>query len=110
MTAIMDSARGLCLALAAGSAYEEGVRTITPAARGASEYTQPDRSPTWPLDDRGLLAPDRCSGQTQTWTQLIDTLRALRDLEDDWDGQGAEAPHPALVDGAITLARQFQTN
>ena len=42
------------------------------------------------------------------WSELIDDLLALRGLEADWDGQGAEAPGPALVDGAIKLARRFQ--
>jgi hypothetical protein len=42
------------------------------------------------------------------WSGLIDELLALRSLEDDWDGQGAEAPGAALVDGAINLARRFQ--
>jgi hypothetical protein len=42
------------------------------------------------------------------WLDLIDELLSLRGLEDDWDGQGGEAPDPALVDGAIVLARRFQ--
>ncbi len=79
--------------------------TIARSARGASAYTQTDRYPTRPLDERGLLGSDRCSAPRRTWALLIDDLLAIRHLEDDWDGQGAEAPHPALVDGAITLAQ-----
>ena len=52
-----------------------------------------------PLVD--LVVPDR-------WAGLIDELQSFRGLEDDWDGQGAEAPGPALVDGAVVLARRFQ--
>ncbi len=54
-------------------------------------------------------APSR-SHSTATWAQLIDRLRSLRDLEDDWDGQGALAPCAAFIDGAITLAQQFEAN
>jgi hypothetical protein len=39
---------------------------------------------------------------------LIDELLRLRNLEDDWDGEGTEAPHPSLVDGAITLAQNLE--
>ena len=46
---------------------------------------------------------------TQTWSRLIDELCRIRNLQDDWHGEGTEAPHPALVDGAITLARCLQT-
>jgi hypothetical protein len=35
-------------------------------------------------------------------------LLAIRGLDDDWDGQGAEAPPPALVDAAITLAQTLE--
>jgi hypothetical protein len=41
---------------------------------------------------------------------LTEELRALRHLEDDWDGQGAKVPPPDLVDGAIALALHFQAN
>ncbi len=37
----------------------------------------------------------------QIWSPLIDELLRIRTLKDDWDGEGTEAPHPALVDGAI---------
>jgi hypothetical protein len=39
---------------------------------------------------------------------LIDELLRIRNLEDDWDGEGTEAPHPSLVDGAITLAQELK--
>ena len=46
----------------------------------------------------------------QTWQLLLDELLRIRNLKDDWDGEGTEAPHPALVDGAITLAQYLQAN
>src|SRR4051794_1952575 len=83
--------------------------TITRSARGASAYTQTDDYSTRPLDERGLLVSEVFTPPTRTWSQVIDDLLALRNLENDWDGQGAEAPNPALVDGAITLAQSLRT-
>jgi hypothetical protein len=40
----------------------------------------------------------------EEWRKCIDDLLAIRLLEDDWDGQGTEAPKPELVDSAIILA------
>jgi hypothetical protein len=42
------------------------------------------------------------------WGPTIDELLRLRRLRDDWDGEGAEAPAPELVDSAITLAQDLQ--
>jgi hypothetical protein len=42
------------------------------------------------------------------WPSLIAEVVAFHHLEKDWDGQGAESPDPALVEGAIVLARRFQ--
>jgi hypothetical protein len=39
--------------------------------------------------------------------QLIDELLRIRNLKDDWDGEGTEAPHPNLVDAAIILAQNL---
>lgn len=38
------------------------------------------------------------------WKRCIDKLLELRLYEDDWDGQGAEAPSVGAVDSAIILA------
>lgn len=81
---------------------------IMRSAQGASAYSQTEDYPTRPLDQRGLLVRDHGSPPSQAWPQLIDDLLALRHLEEDWDGQGAAAPHPSLVDGAIALAQDFQ--
>jgi hypothetical protein len=87
---------------------------LVPSARGALQYTEQafltDQDSTRPLDEGGLLAAEYGSPQACTWSQLIDDLLALRTLEDDWDGQGAKAPHPSLVDGAITLAQYLRAS
>lgn len=48
------------------------------------------------------------SGCDAEWTTAIEKLRSLYSLEEDWDGQGAVAPTPAVVDTAIRLAKQLQ--
>jgi hypothetical protein len=81
--------------------------TLTRSDRGASAYTHPVYYPTRPLDEQGLLS-ERADAPTRTWSDVIDELLAIRNLQDDWDGQGARALNPALVDGAITLAQRFR--
>ena len=54
------------------------------------------------------IDPQAESDSQQRWLQLIDDLLAARSLKDDWDGLGAIAPNPAVVDFAITLAQYFQ--
>lgn len=58
-----------------------------------------------PLDDLSGFGPDNPENPAQCWQCIIDELLRIRSLKDDWDGEGSEAPHPALVDGAITLAQ-----
>jgi hypothetical protein len=38
------------------------------------------------------------------WVERIDELLAIRQLEDDWDGQGTPAPAIDVVDSALILA------
>ncbi|HET6572849.1 MAG TPA: hypothetical protein VFG68_04545 [Fimbriiglobus sp.] len=38
------------------------------------------------------------------WARTIDKLLAIRQLEDDWDGQGSPAPSVEVVDSALVLA------
>jgi hypothetical protein len=42
------------------------------------------------------------------WPPVIEELQRFRDLADDWDGEGTPAPKPAIVDRAVTLARELQ--
>ncbi|MGL4550547.1 MAG: hypothetical protein ACRC33_05120 [Gemmataceae bacterium] len=78
--------------------------TIMRSARGASAFTDFDYLPGHPIEEASrILSTQEAAASGRNWDQRIDDLLALRQLEDDWDGQGAEAPHPALVDGAIKL-------
>lgn len=45
-----------------------------------------------------------CRTPSDGWKRCIDSLLAIRDLEDDWDGQGTPAPPPEVVDSATILA------
>ena len=38
------------------------------------------------------------------WERVIDELLKIRNLQDDWDGEGGIAPLPGMVDFAIALA------
>lgn len=57
-----------------------------------------DESPA--PQDGETLAP----APNPRWTDRIDDLLDIRRLTDDWDGLGAPAPAPRLVDSAIMLA------
>jgi hypothetical protein len=83
--------------------------TIRQSARGASFYTHTVYHATGPLDERGLLS-ERIDAPGRTWSDVIGELLAVRNLQDDWDGQGAKTVNPALVDGAITLALHLQAS
>src|SRR5262249_1596214 len=75
-------------------------------ARGASAFTQAARF--FSVDESGPAPSRTGEGPGHGWSQLIDELLRIRNLEDNWDGEGTEAPHPALVHGAITLAQTLE--
>ena len=56
--------------------------------------------------DYSLADGDNAHG----WGRNIDELYRIRDLHDDWDGEGSEAPPVSLVDGAIVLAQRLKAN
>lgn len=39
------------------------------------------------------------------WAEIVERLESFRGLENDWDGEGSEAPETAVVAAAIRLAR-----
>ena len=57
-----------------------------------------------PVRGAGKSADADNSQDAEAWRKCIDDLLTIRLLEDDWDGQGSEAPAPELVDSAIILA------
>ena len=58
--------------------------------------------------DAPLLFFRMVSSPVHTWNELITELFRIRNLQDDWDGEGTEAPDPMVVDGAITLAHRLK--
>jgi hypothetical protein len=58
--------------------------------------------------DARQLVSELGTAPTRPWPLLINDLQALRELTDDWDGQGAEAPKPGVIDAAVRLAQDFQ--
>ncbi|GEM_PF-3276861 len=89
--------------------FAEIMTMITRAARGTSACPPTAYAPTGPLIDTRTLASGDELPNSRTWADLIDELLAVRNLDDDWDGQGAQRPSPALVDGAIRFAQDFRT-
>jgi len=47
--------------------------------------------------------------QNLQWNQITADLLRLRQLEDDWDGQGASAPAPDNVESALEWVRQMRS-
>ena len=43
-------------------------------------------------------------GDGRTWAQVMQVLIALRSLNDDWDGEGSEAPRPPAIAMAARVA------
>ncbi len=78
------------------------------SARGASAFTKTAYSFSRSMGDVGPLFSEFDGTPARAWPPLIDELLRIRNLNDNWDGEGTEAPHPALVDGAITLAQYLQ--
>lgn len=65
------------------------------------------RRPVVALDSElPRAAPGESVGQRDDpmWAERIDELLSIRQLEDDWDGQGAPAPTSEVVDSALVLA------
>ena len=44
------------------------------------------------------------SSENDGWSVIYDQLLEIRSLDDDWDGEGSEAPKTELVDSALMLA------
>ena len=49
-------------------------------------------------------------GDGRTWAQVMQVLIALRSLNDDWDGEGSEAPRPAAIAMAAQVAGSLEAH
>jgi hypothetical protein len=72
---------------------------MSAAVRASERFVSP---PTSGLDSDALLVSRPPQGDG--WSQHIDELLDMLRMEDDWDGLGAPAPAPALVDSSLSLA------
>lgn len=45
-----------------------------------------------------------------TWAEARNELRKMRDLKDDWDGEGTAAPGALLIDRAFIVANCLDSN
>ena len=63
---------------------------------------------TFPLDESAFHFFDADLSMSSTWPQVIDDTHRLRNLQEDWDGLGAEAPVASVVDGAILWAESLR--
>lgn len=64
-------------------------------------------TPTTTLDNSALLT-ERARQAPDPWDQITDDLLGMRALQNDWDGLGAEAPSPELVDSTLRLAQSLR--
>src|SRR4051794_25520817 len=48
--------------------------------------------------------------ESNRWDEILGDLRRLVELEDDWDGMGADKPDPATVNFSIDLAKLLRRN
>ncbi len=78
------------------------------SARGASEFTREDISFFHEPGEAISGFPSARDTQGHAWDMVIDELLHIRNLKDNWDGEGSVAPDPALVDGAITLVQSLK--
>jgi len=81
--------------------------TMVQPARGAAAFTPDDRSLT--LSAAGDASVwSQVEEEAERWTRWIDELLRWRHLQDDWDGEGALAPSPAVVDQAILIVQTLR--
>ena len=52
-----------------------------------------------------VMLPPSPAATSRTWQDNVDDLLRIRNYEDDWDGQGAQAPSAEIVDCALDLVR-----
>lgn len=108
MTTTMQFARSVPLwgGLLIGDGQSD---TAVQSVHGASAYTQTDTCTVRLEDVPNLMCNEPDLTSPEKWSTVINQLSSFRTLEDDWNGEGTEAPQPDLVHGAVTLAKWFQS-
>lgn len=73
-----------------------------------TEAPTPQNDPFARLRRSGALGAEWTGANPAAWDSRFADLDALKQLEDDWDGRGADAPSPAVIAGAVRLARSLR--
>lgn len=58
--------------------------------------------------DSDTVSVSSLDEREEDWEARLEDLISIRALESDWDGMGAEGPHPELVDSALELVRSLR--
>lgn len=78
------------------------------SASGAAYFARPTGFTPESFVEPLRLSPSSSQSFVRQWDAVIDELLAARQLEDDWDGQGAKAPTAEAVDTALRVAIRLQ--
>lgn len=60
-------------------------------------------------DTVGHASNGAVTPQAANWQGSIQQIEQLRTLAEDWDGQGATAPMPEVIDSAVQLALLYRS-
>ncbi len=72
--------------------------------QGALYYSKPDRK--YQTNSRNSAFEEfEPQSQSKSWTDLILDINDIRNFSDDWDGDGAVAPRPQVIEAAISFAQ-----
>lgn len=75
------------------------------AAAGASENVSRRTSTAGPPIEYGAAGPP-----ADRWQKIIEEIIAMQRFGNDWDGQGALAPSPELLESALGLVNLLRIN
>jgi hypothetical protein len=79
--------------------------TSTMSAAGAAVDTVAETQGFF-VDDSGFLTSDSITVLAD-WKACAEKIQTFRQLADDWDGDGAAAPEPNVIDVATTVAHNL---
>lgn len=67
-------------------------------------------SDTYVIDAGAIVSlfADAVAREHEHWRQIERDVRGMRQLHDDWDGEGAEAPRRSVVDSVVNLLSQLR--